>query len=57
MYWCEICNREFKNGAGLAGHKQLKHGKNQGKRRFLSGFRNRKGMLLSASCEVESAVP
>jgi len=26
MYRCEICNREFKNGAGLAGHNQLKHG-------------------------------
>lgn len=23
---CELCDREFKNGAGLAGHKQLKHG-------------------------------
>jgi len=29
MYWCEICNREFKNGSGLAGHKQLKHGSGQ----------------------------
>jgi len=26
MYRCEVCNREFKNGAGLAGHNQLKHG-------------------------------
>jgi len=26
MYACEICDREFKNGAGLAGHNQLKHG-------------------------------
>jgi len=26
MYRCEIWNREFKNGAGLAGHNQLKHG-------------------------------
>ena len=25
MVSCDICNREFKNGAGLAGHKQLKH--------------------------------
>jgi len=25
MHRCEICNREFKNGAGLSGHKQLKH--------------------------------
>jgi len=29
MYRCEICNREFKNGAGLAGHNQLKHGSGQ----------------------------
>jgi len=26
MHRCEMCNREFKNGAGLAGHNQLKHG-------------------------------
>ncbi len=25
MHKCESCNREFKNGAGLAGHNQLKH--------------------------------
>jgi len=26
MHRCETCDREFKNGAGLAGHNQLKHG-------------------------------
>jgi len=26
MYRCETCDREFKNGAGLAGHNQWKHG-------------------------------
>ena len=26
MATCELCSKEFKNRAGLAGHKQLKHG-------------------------------
>lgn len=31
---CDLCNRDFKNGAGLAGHYQLKHASE----RSLEGF-------------------